>query len=249
VSDELDAYDRIADFYDCEHQQFRDDIDFYLGQIEDGPVLEIGAGTGRITAALAANGHEVVGVDPSEGMLTRARMRLQGLSGVSLVRGTISDLPPGGRYGAVLFPLNVLWHFPSAEEQVQVLGAAGEQLRRGGHVYVDLSNPLNLADRESPGQLRLRFRGPCDGGVLDIVSAAWDDVATQTLTLALTYDVVQPDQSVARTHSRITLRYIFRAELELMAQLAGIGIEAIYGDYEGGEYFEDSPRLLMVGRV
>ncbi len=68
-----DLYD-LPELYDEQYPSYRDDLGFYLRLAEDhgGPLLELGAGTGRVTRALAKAGHEVVAVELSEAMLERA---------------------------------------------------------------------------------------------------------------------------------------------------------------------------------
>ena len=66
----MNEYDSIAAYYDIEHDDFRDDVDLYLNLIQEGPLLEIGAGTGRILGRLADTGLEAWGVEPSSAMRT-----------------------------------------------------------------------------------------------------------------------------------------------------------------------------------
>jgi len=247
VSATYDPYRRIAAYYDCEHESFRDDIDFYIAHIERGPVLEIGAGTGRVTAALGLSGLEVVGVDPSAAMLRRARARSRDLERVRLVEGTVYDIPGQPRFGTALFTLNVLWHLETQREQLATLREARQRLVPGGRLYIDLSNPLSLADAGVNGVQRTRYRGTCEEGRLDVSSAAWDDRANQVLTLAISYDLTAEDGFVRRSIADLTLRYTFRSELELMLPAAGFRIDDIFGSYDLDDYSEDGPNLLVVG--
>ena len=66
---------QLPDLYDEQYLDYRDDLSFYsrLADDQGGPILELGAGTGRVTATLARRGYEVVGLDNSEAMLERAR--------------------------------------------------------------------------------------------------------------------------------------------------------------------------------
>ena len=70
-------YDEFPDLYDAQYQSYRDDLPFYLRLADDvgQPVLELGAGTGRVTEALARAGNAVVALDASAAMLARARRR------------------------------------------------------------------------------------------------------------------------------------------------------------------------------
>ena len=54
------------------------ELPFYLGCARrfGGPVLELGAGTGRVLIALAEAGHEIVGVELSAAMLETASAKI-----------------------------------------------------------------------------------------------------------------------------------------------------------------------------
>ena len=73
---EPDPYAALARFYDLDHADFDADLDFWrnLAKIVDGPVLEIGSGTGRVLFPLARSGVEVVEVEPG-GAAARAGIR------------------------------------------------------------------------------------------------------------------------------------------------------------------------------
>ncbi len=54
----MQTYDKFASFYDLEYGHKEDDLPFYLdlANLYGSPVLEIGAGTGRVTLELASPG-------------------------------------------------------------------------------------------------------------------------------------------------------------------------------------------------
>lgn len=112
-----DLYDE-AWLYDLEHDGYRDDLGFYRRLAEDqaGPVLELGAGTGRVTLALATTGLNVVALEPNAAMLERAQARLEVaarrdpglLERVHLVRGDARRLALQTRFALVIAPFNTL---------------------------------------------------------------------------------------------------------------------------------------------
>ncbi len=242
----LDPYRDIATYYDCEHDRYREDIAFFLRHIGAGPVLEVGAGTGRIMESIARSGIEVWGVDPSAGMLERAREKLSSLAEAHLVHGTVADLPAGLTMRTAILPLNVLWHFLNTDAQLRLLVGVRARLMPGGKLIIDVSNPLTLADRGGRGEVRERFSGPCGDGYLRVSSSTWDDEAEQLLTLSLVYDVTDQRGSVRRTQTVLELRYLYRFELELLLCQAGFGPRELYGSYDLDPYDALSPKLLVI---
>ena len=74
----MSFYATIARYYDSEHADKDEDFPFYsaLAGEQDGPVLVIGSGTGRIVLQLAQEGHTVEGVEIEPAMMARAQARL-----------------------------------------------------------------------------------------------------------------------------------------------------------------------------
>ena len=62
-----DPYAELPDLYDLEHAGFSDDVELYLrlAEVVGDPILELGCGTGRVLAPLAAAGHRITGIDRS----------------------------------------------------------------------------------------------------------------------------------------------------------------------------------------
>src|SRR5687767_8743843 len=97
--DGAQGWDAYAPFYDWENAQTvgRRDVAFWrrLAAAQEGPVLELGCGTGRITVPVARTGAAVVGIDRSAEMLARGQQRLRRarLESATLLRGDIRMLP------------------------------------------------------------------------------------------------------------------------------------------------------------
>ena len=74
----LDPYEASARYYDLWHEDFNDDVEFYLRLAErtGGPVLECMCGTGRVLIPFARKGYEIAGVDRSATMLDRCTTKV-----------------------------------------------------------------------------------------------------------------------------------------------------------------------------
>lgn len=101
-------------------------------------ILVVGAGTGRDVIALAAAGHEVVGLDPIPELLSIARQHLDACAlSATLIAGAIgdTDVVPG-RFEAIIFSDNMYSTLPSSADRVAALARAREHLTPGGRVIV-----------------------------------------------------------------------------------------------------------------
>ncbi len=245
----MDPYRDIVEFYDLEHDAFDDDVSFFANVVQEGPVLEVGCGTGRIVERLARKGLEVVGIDTSGAMLSAARVRLVGLANASVQLMSVQALSLPPRFRTVIWPLNVLWHLPNLEAQVGALRQARSCLVEGGLLVMDLTNPLTLANQHLGDAVQLRFHSQGNGTQLQAFSSTVDSPAEQLLDLSLWYDQTDESGTVRRAITHLPLRYTYRFELELMLLSAGFRPGQTYGSYDLEPYEADSPNLLTVVRA
>jgi ubiquinone/menaquinone biosynthesis C-methylase UbiE len=118
-------FDAIAKWYDFDYERsMRRDLPFYLRCAREGgnPVLELGAGSGRITARLARAGFDVTAVELSPRMLELAERRFtrsrKAAGRVKLVRGDMAALDVRGRFGTVLVPFHAFHHLLTVDRQI-----------------------------------------------------------------------------------------------------------------------------------
>jgi ubiquinone/menaquinone biosynthesis C-methylase UbiE len=136
-------YDEVAPSYDQRYQRhgYAGIATALLELAGAAPkrILELGCGTGHWLELLAANGHRVTGVDPSPGMLAKARPKQTGV----LVRALAEALPfPSGHFDRVVI-INALHHFQDPQrafaEARRVLSPSGALL----NIALDPSSELD----------------------------------------------------------------------------------------------------------
>lgn len=124
--------------------RLRGDEDIYAGLVPlGGSILELGAGTGRLTAGLAARGHSITGVDISPTMLEQAKARLAGLSDevrgrITLARGDMTALDLKRTFDLVFLPFFTLAHVPAGAAWKNTFAVAAKHLAPGGLVACHL---------------------------------------------------------------------------------------------------------------
>jgi SAM-dependent methyltransferase len=242
----MDPYENIVELYDLEHDAFQDDVSFFANVIQDGPVLEVGCGTGRIVERLVRRGLEVHGIDTSEAMLTAARRRLAGLAHAHLYHMAAEKISLPQKFQSAIWPLNVLWHLPDQDAQMRALQQVRAHMLGGGLLVVDLSNPLMIANGEGPAGVQLRFQSADDVSEVQGFSNAVDLPTEQQVTLTLWYDRIEVGGIVRRSTAVVPLRYMYRFELELMLVYSGFRLGQIYGSYDLDPYAANSPNMLVV---
>jgi SAM-dependent methyltransferase len=254
---QIDPYNQIADLYDLEHLTYDEDVEFYGSFIEatGDPVLELACGSGRLLVPIAKGGYRVTGLDRSEAMLSRAKEILakKGLSqNVVLHHGSMTDVSsaPGGPFGVAIIALNSLMHLTTQAEQRACLRSTLAALDPRGQLLIDLLNPTPETLRgfdHAHGHDGVWHRP--DGVRVDKFSARRVFPAAQRIETELWYDLIAPDGSVRRTATTYAMRYVHRAELELMLEIAGFAEWQIYGSYELDPFTDHSERLIVAAEV
>lgn len=254
-------YDRFAEFYDhVLPYRNRPDVSFYadLARGANGPVLEMGCGTGRVLIPCARAGATMVGVDLSPGMLDVCRRSLAAepadvQARVTLHEGDMRTVDLPERFALVTLPFRAFQHLETVDDQRATLAALRRLLRPGGHLVLDLFNPsLPLLGDER--WLREPFVEPAidlpDGRrVVRSLRLASRDYATQVQVVEIAHEITWPDGRVERHADTTRLRYIFRYEAEHLLEREGFTVEAVYADYDGRPYGTVYPGdLIFVAR-
>ena len=234
------GWDAYAPFYDWENARTvgRRDVAFWarLGSAQDGPVLELGCGTGRITIPAARAGARIAGIDRSAEMLARLRRRVKRLrrGSATLVRGDIRALPFRGRPGfsLVLAPYGILQSLTRESDLKSTLTSVHGVLRRGGLFGIDLVPDL---PRWSEYDRRVSLRGRRGKASVTLIESVRQDRARR-LTI-FDHEYVERRGRHARTHHfTLTFRTLSVVQMSRRLEQAGFEIKAVLGDYQGGPW-------------
>ena len=136
------GWDEYAPFYDWENAQTlgRRDVPFWtrVAARAQGPVLELGCGTGRVTRPLAKAGIDVVGIDRSPAMLERLQIPSP-TSRIPVVRGDIRALPfADAAFPMVIAPYGILQSLIRARDLAATLASVARVVKPGGTFGIDL---------------------------------------------------------------------------------------------------------------
>ena len=245
----MPEYDPLADLYDLEYPHDYD-APFWLSlaQREGGPIVEWGAGTGRLALPLVRAGFEVTGVELSERMVEEGRKK--GAS-IEWVHRDMRSAKLGRRYRLAVCAFNSFLCLLNVDDTLAFLRNAREHLEPGGLLGIEVSafSPEELVDPPGGPELRHDFTRELSEGRLDRFSVSRYDAASQLLRMRLFYELygTSGEPEGRRAHD-LTIRVVGRTEVELMLRLAGFEVEAVYGGFEGEPFAAGSDHLILLAR-
>ncbi len=230
----------VSDVYDEVYAGLSPDaaVGCLAGLADGGAVLELGIGTGRIALPLAATGLVVEGVDGSPEMVAQLR-RKPGGERLRVEVGDFATTAMGRRYALVTLPFNTINALPTQEAQVQTFVNAAAHLEPGGAFVVENWVP-DVGEFRRRRAVRVHEVG--DRQVLiDVAELHPAEQRMTTTKLAFTADGVR---LLPANH-----RYVWPAELDLMARLAGLHLEARWEDWTRRPFTDDSSGYVAVYRA
>lgn len=245
----MPEYDPLSELYDYEYTHDYD-LPFWLSLAdrETGPVIEWGAGTGRIAAPLATAGHDVTAVEVSGQMVERGE---ENDGSVGWVVGDMRSAKPGRRYGLAVCAFNSFLCLKSVDDSLAFLRNAHEHLVSGGLLGIEVSafSPEELVDPPGGPALRHDFTRDLPDGRLDRFSISRYDATTQLMEMRLFYERYDASGTLEnRMAQNLKIRITNSDELGLMLRLAGFEVEAVYGGFEGEPFTSMSDHLIVLAR-
>ncbi|HEX8752086.1 MAG TPA: class I SAM-dependent methyltransferase [Solirubrobacterales bacterium] len=211
----------LAIWHDVECGAYGADLPVWeeLAQAGEGPVLDLGCGTGRVALHLARRGHEVVGVDREPALVEELNRRAEGAP-ASAVVGDARALDLDRRdFALALAPMQLVQLLEGAGERASLLFGIAAHLRIGG------TAALALVESVTPGVFSEAEAVPdsreIDGWVYASLplETALDEERILVRRLRRT---VSPAGELSRAEDRIELRVLSAATLEREAVAAGL---------------------------
>ncbi|HUU84834.1 MAG TPA: class I SAM-dependent methyltransferase [Phycisphaerae bacterium] len=219
------------------------DVAFYLRQARrfGGPVLDLGAGTGRVAWPLAEAGFDVVGLDLSEAMLRRAaakgdRHAPDVRERVRFLPGNMADFDLEQQFALVIIAFRSFQALLSPEDQRRCLNCIHRHLKPGGRLILDLFDPrldLCVPDAKNPCD-KPTVCHPVSGNKVEIeFTRLRTDPLQQLLVERWRFQEIDDAGKVIREDiDHLALRWTYRHEMRYLLELTGFQIEAEYSDYD-----------------
>ncbi|TDI62691.1 MAG: class I SAM-dependent methyltransferase [Alphaproteobacteria bacterium] len=219
-----------------------EDIGFYRQlAVECGsPVLEIGAGTGRVTWVLAEEGTEMVGLDLSINMLAVAESRRSQhppdvASRVEFIEADMTDFDLGRQFPLIIVPACAFQHLVTPEEQFAALTCFRRHLVPGGKLVLHLFDPkLEMCIPDGPRSERIEeATDPQTGHLIrrSIIGRELDPMR-QRFEEKIRIEVFDDTGKIVQTEETSwALRWTLRQEMRYLLERTGFEVEAEYSDF------------------
>lgn len=218
----------VADRFSPE--ELGSEVDFLSELAAGRPALEFAIGTGRVALPLAARGIDVSGIELSRDMVAELRAKPGG-DAIPVAIGDMTTTRVEGEFGLVYLVFNTIMNLLTQDDQVACFENAAAHLAPGGHFVVEVIVPQ--IQRMAVGERFVPFHVSDDHVGID------------------EYDLVE-QRSVShhlrpgRDMSSMPFRYVWPAELDLMARIAGMSRQERWADYERNEFTATSPSHVSV---
>jgi len=233
--------ERMAEIYDASSPHMFDPavldpaIDFLADLAGGGPALELGIGTGRVALPLSQRGIAVHGIDLSPAMVERLQAK-PGAENLGVTVGDFATTRVEGTFRLAYLVFNTITNLTTQDEQVACFLNVAEHLEDGGHFAIEVFVPT--LQQLPPGEtLRTFHRSSRHLGIDEY------DVASQILHSHHYWF----DGDRVQTFSA-PYRYVWPAELDLMARLAGMSLCERWSDWKRAPFTSDSTSHVSVWR-
>jgi SAM-dependent methyltransferase len=208
-------------------------VDFLVENAGNGRALELGIGTGRIALPLAQRGVPVHGIELSNAMAARLRAKPGGKDlGVTI--GDFATTTVDGSFSLAYLVYNTIMNLTTQAAQVACFRNVAAHLEPGGRFVIEVMVPE--LRRLPPGEIFHVFNGREDGWGIDEY-----DIADQGL---VSHHLEVVDGNLER--SSVPFRYVWPAELDLMAQLAGMTPRERWSGWKREPFTSDSRQHVSV---
>lgn len=250
------AHYEDAAYYDLTYRRRRRDVRFYVEEAvrARGPVLELGAGTGRVALEIARAGCDVVAVEPVAAMLARASEKAERLpkaarARLTLKKGDARRVRLRARFPLIIAPFNVLMHLYTQRDLERALATVRHHLAPRGRFVFDVSMPDLRAMVRSPGRL---YRGPrvvhpTTGKAFEYFESFEYDALREVQLVSMVFQSVE-ELSDLRVLP-LSQRQFFPEELSILLHYNGFRVGARWGDFDRSPLTGESESQILVARA
>ena len=253
-----EEYRKLARYYDQIHTELQDDVGFIqsFASRQNGELLELGCGTGRLLIPLARSGYTISGLDNSPDMLAIARERIAletpaVQANITLEQADMTDIQGTKQFAGALVSYNTIMHLDRVGLG-HFLTSLKPRLTKDAQLLVDFANPhlIEATPADKTVTLERTFLDPASQNRVMQFATSWLEPVPQQLFITWWFDeIAATNGAVSRVVSEMVYNYFFLHQLTGIFVEHGYQIVDILGDYDETPFAEESDRLLLIAGV
>lgn len=241
-----EVFDNWAEVYDIIYsEKSEEDVEFYLGQAKEseGPVLEIGCGTGRIYLELLRNGIDAFGLDISHRMLEvlREKAEERGLE-PRVFQADMRNFSFDKKFACIIIPFGTFLHNLTVKDQLNTLSKCKEHLVKDGKLILNFFNPDPYYIAENYGEeVESTFEHEGDAYTLIEYTEFEDDVEK----IAKAKNTLKKNEETVWSIS-FKIALITKRHFELLLRLMGFSSWKVYKGFNSEEDESSDQELVWI---
>lgn len=236
--------------YDAMNDSLVEDTHFYLDELknENGQILELACGTGRITCALALAKKSITGLDLSETMLREAQNKSKKMNlNIDWHLGNMTNFNLSRKFDVIFVGYNSVHHILTNQDFKKFLDSVKNHLKPNGRFLFDLFNPsIALLNRKNVRTEMNNYIDPATGDYIFVNEENEYDAATQINHI--TYFYSKKNQLDFHSHP-LKMRCYFPQEIDALLEYNGFKIVNKYGSFKKHAFVSSSSKQIFECKI
>jgi len=236
-------HNKIASVYDYFQKGIKGDIEFYLGYFKKfkGKILEIGAGTGRITIPLVKAGYDVTALDLAPKMLKILDKKAK-QEKIRTICADMRNFKTPEKFDATIITFRTFQHMYTVKDQLQSLTNIKKHLKANGVLIFDVYNPNFKFILEGNWQWKKDDEMNLPGVKQKVLVEFRNryDMAEQMMYQDFRFNYPNGKKEIFP----IQMRFFFRFEIEHLLKIVGFKIKNLYGNFQKEKFKNNSSEMI-----
>ncbi len=221
------------------------DVNFWINTLknETHPILEAGAGTGRISIPLAEQGHSITALDISIEMLELLMTKTDNKN-VEIQQADLCRFDLNRRFGSVIFPYTIFQLLPDSDSRISCLNTLNNNLVPEGKLFFDLD--LTILANKNSEDFEHQYTEQYDnnGAVVSLYSKTEIDFSDMSCTWNDVYRIFHNGKKEI-LRNKTTLYALSLDYMDMLFKKCGFVIYDIKGGYNQESLTQDSERMVI----
>ena len=250
-------YRNTAWLYDLDNRDIvSDDIPFYVdyAKQQNGEILELACGTGRVSLVLAREGFNITGLDLSNEMLDVFRQKLDNepqsiKDRINLVHCNMAKFKFDKKFALIISPFRAFVSLTDDNDISSALNCIREHLTDDGIFIVNMFNPRPVMDESwcYPETVQWERLDESTGNyVVKKTSGDKIDTENRIIYASLAYEVTDKDGNISRHLESLKLKYFYEHQLQTVIEKAGLTVKEKFGWYDKTTIEQTKRELIFV---